>query len=60
MIVICEDCGKKYRVDPLKITGTKAKFKCKSCGHIITITKPDETFEKQEPKSVHEQIDKSQ
>ncbi len=43
MIVICEECGKKYNIDPLKIKGAKAKFKCKVCDFIITVIKPVET-----------------
>ena len=39
MIVFCEECGGKYRVDPSKIKGKEAKGKCRSCGHVITITK---------------------
>ena len=45
MIVICEECGKKYRVDPEKIRSAEAKFKCKSCSHEIVITKPEERDE---------------
>ncbi len=39
MIVICEECGKKYRIDPKKIKGEKARFKCRSCSHMITVEK---------------------
>ena len=39
MIVICEECGKKYRIDPDKIKGDKARFKCRSCSHMITVQK---------------------
>jgi methyl-accepting chemotaxis protein len=39
MIVICEECGKKYRIDPAKIKGEKARFKCRSCSHMITVDK---------------------
>jgi len=42
MIVICEECGRKYRISPEKIQGNVAKFKCKSCGHIITVEKSEE------------------
>lgn len=42
MIVICEECGKKYHIDPNKIPGEKAKFRCKSCQHIIIIKKETE------------------
>jgi predicted Zn finger-like uncharacterized protein len=37
MIVNCEECGKRYKIDPDKIPGDRAKFKCKECGHIITV-----------------------
>jgi len=39
MIVICEECGKKYRVDPSKINGKAASFKCHVCGHVIMVSK---------------------
>lgn len=35
MIVICEECGKKYRVDSTKIKGKTASFKCHICSHVI-------------------------
>lgn len=40
MIVICEECGKKYRIDPQKIKGSRAGFACTACNHRITVTKP--------------------
>jgi signal transduction histidine kinase len=40
MIVICEDCGKKYRIDPSKIVKETVKFKCKVCSHIVEVSKP--------------------
>lgn len=48
MIVICEECGKKYKIDPAKIKGDQARFKCKACSHIITVKK-QEPVEKTEP-----------
>ena len=39
MIIICEECGKKYRVDPAKIKGRAASFKCRSCAHPIVVSK---------------------
>jgi predicted Zn finger-like uncharacterized protein len=41
MIVICEECGKKYRIDPAKIKGKAASFKCRACDHLIVVSKPD-------------------
>jgi HAMP domain-containing protein len=40
MIVICEECGKKYQIDPTRIKTMGAKAKCRACGSIITISKP--------------------
>jgi predicted Zn finger-like uncharacterized protein len=37
MIVICEDCGRKYKINPAKINNRAAKFKCKNCSHLIVI-----------------------
>jgi predicted Zn finger-like uncharacterized protein len=39
MIVICEECGKKYRIDPSKIKGEAARFKCRVCTHMIMVSK---------------------
>ncbi len=41
MIVICEECGKKYRIDPSKIRGKAASFKCRVCTHVIMVAKPE-------------------
>jgi predicted Zn finger-like uncharacterized protein len=43
MIVICEECGKKYRIDPSKIRGAAARFKCRVCTHMIMVSKPSTT-----------------
>jgi HAMP domain-containing protein len=42
MVVICEECGKKYRFDYTLMKSDKAKFTCKSCNHLISIIKPEE------------------
>jgi predicted Zn finger-like uncharacterized protein len=39
MIVICEECGKKYRIDPSRIKGAAASFKCRACAHVIMVSK---------------------
>jgi DNA-directed RNA polymerase subunit RPC12/RpoP/HAMP domain-containing protein len=41
MIVICEECGRKYRVDPARIIGQSAGFSCRACGHRIRVVKPE-------------------
>lgn len=40
MIIICEECGKKYQIDPLKIKEGGMRAKCRSCGNMMTITQP--------------------
>ena len=49
MIIICEECGKKYRVDASKIKGETAKVKCRSCNHLITVDKPAVTVTEKLP-----------
>ena len=40
MILICEECGKKYRTKGT-LKKDKVRFICRSCSHVITITKAD-------------------
>jgi predicted Zn finger-like uncharacterized protein len=37
MLVICEDCGKKYRLDHTALGRKPVKFKCKTCAHLIML-----------------------
>ena len=39
MVVICEECGVKYQIDPSKIIGDKARFDCKGCSASIIVDK---------------------
>jgi len=41
MIILCEECGKKYRIDPSKVGKEDMKFKCKACNHVITVSKSE-------------------
>ncbi len=51
MIVICEECGKKYQT-----TGTlkkeKVQFRCRSCSHVITIAQSDVSLDKSDKAEV--------
>jgi DNA-directed RNA polymerase subunit RPC12/RpoP len=38
--IICEECGRKYRVDTSKIVGVAAGFNCRSCGQRILVARP--------------------
>jgi methyl-accepting chemotaxis protein len=40
MEIICDECGKKYRVDETKMKGDRAKVKCKTCNHVMAVTRP--------------------
>ena len=48
MIVICEECGKKYRVDPTRIIGKAASFKCHICSHVIMAYNKKKSAERHE------------
>ncbi|RLB41962.1 MAG: hypothetical protein DRH12_06855 [Deltaproteobacteria bacterium] len=49
MIVICEECGKKYKIDPEKIKGDEAKVRCKACNHVFLVRKPEAQEEERPP-----------
>jgi HAMP domain-containing protein len=55
MLVICEDCAKKYNIDESRIKGKKAKFTCKECGHIIVVEKPEAEAFSPESKPISDQ-----
>jgi methyl-accepting chemotaxis protein len=38
--IACDACGKRYRIDETKMKTETAKVKCKTCGHVITVTRP--------------------
>ena len=42
MVVFCEECGEKYRVDTSKIKGKKALGQCRSCGNQINVSRVEE------------------
>jgi predicted Zn finger-like uncharacterized protein len=37
MIEICEECGQKYRLNDSVRERHGSRFRCKTCGHVITI-----------------------
>jgi predicted Zn finger-like uncharacterized protein len=39
--VRCEQCGKRYQIDPAQIEGKEAGFRCTSCNSLITVAKPE-------------------
>ena len=41
MIVICEKCGLKYKIDPTKIKSKRARFTCKGCDEVIILDKEE-------------------
>ena len=44
MIVICEECGKKYQLDPSSIKGKEATATCSACNHQIKVYHPDQNI----------------
>ena len=46
MVVICEECGKIYKLDAEKLKksmkGKTSKIKCKVCDHVIEVGLPDD------------------
>ncbi len=50
MIVQCEQCLTRFRLDPSNIKGAQAKVRCSQCGHVFLISKPE--YEESEPAPV--------
>ncbi len=48
MIINCEECGTRYRLDESKIKGKSVKAKCKECGHVMQVSKPEEAESRSE------------
>ena len=42
MIVTCESCQTRFRLDPGRIKGTASKVRCSRCGHIFQVIKEEE------------------
>jgi len=40
MVVTCDSCSKKYKIDETKIRSEQAKLKCKNCDHYIIVKNP--------------------
>lgn len=40
MIFTCDQCGKKFKLNPDKMKENVARFKCSGCGYLITAKKP--------------------
>ena len=38
--IACDACGKRYRIDEAKMKTETAKVKCKTCGRVITVIRP--------------------
>ena len=42
MIVTCESCRTKFRLDPSRLKGEKSKVRCSRCSHVFTVQRPQE------------------
>ena len=43
MIVTCESCKTKFRIDPARLKRPMNKVRCSQCGSIFTVERPSET-----------------
>jgi methyl-accepting chemotaxis protein len=51
MLITCEKCGLKYKVNFDKIKGETAQLRCKGCSEVITINKKELSEEKPAPET---------
>lgn len=45
MIIQCDRCSTKFKIDDAKVTEEGIRVKCKKCQHIFSVRRPQETFE---------------
>jgi predicted Zn finger-like uncharacterized protein len=57
MIVICEECGRKYNINPDRIRGDKAWVTCKNCLHRFHVVKPPSATPETESETVQDFVD---
>lgn len=39
--ITCDACSKRYRIDETRMKSASAKVRCKACGHMIQVSKPE-------------------
>lgn len=44
MIVRCDSCNTRFRLDPARLKGPKSKVRCTRCGSIFTVQSEEEEF----------------
>jgi predicted Zn finger-like uncharacterized protein len=42
MIIACESCKTKFRLDPSRLKGSRSKVRCSRCGSVFAIPEPEE------------------
>ena len=42
MVVTCDVCNAKFRLDPERLKGPKNKVRCSRCGHVFAVTQEEE------------------
>lgn len=42
LVVTCESCKTKFRLDPNRFKGPQSKVRCSQCGHVFSVSKPDD------------------
>lgn len=45
MIIQCDRCSTKFKIDDAKVTKKGVRVKCKKCEHIFVVKRPQESFE---------------
>ncbi len=49
MVIQCENCNRKYRLDDSRINPPGSNVRCSKCGHIFFVSKKEDTGGKKEP-----------
>lgn len=56
MVIICEECGKRYKIDEGKLVKDRTLFNCPNCKSTIEVLKPKQNVETIEPEPVSDDM----
>ena len=59
MIILCEECGKKYKIDDKKLVKDRTLFNCPNCKSTIEVLKPKQGVEAIDPDPASMSMDHS-
>ena len=54
MVIHCEQCQKKFRLDPSLIKNSSVRVRCSSCQHVFRVDRPEPVYDEKWPSPTQE------